>query len=809
MTIVGTLGDGSYFRFDWNPATNRYESTLNRTATLVPTSANYEEWVMMINGRVDRFKRHAISFGRIVRYLLMSSQSLDGATNHFVYHPGSITLDKITDEHGRILQVEWTSYAIASITGPEGSVKYSYDWRGVVPENEIPYTRRLLAVEYFDAAGTSIGRRQYHYEDESNRYFFTGITDENGKRFSTYTYDGTGRTLSSEHAQGANRFTFAYPDDSTRLVTDPAGAQSTIGIRYVSGGGVTSGSSQPAGAGCGASASQITHDGVGAINSKTDFNGIKACFVNNQRGLETRRIEGLSAAASCPAAEEAALTDAGIREYRTKWHPDYPLQTAVAEPKRITTYLYNGQPDSTGTIVACGANVAITPDKPLPLLCRKSVQPTTDADGRAGFAGRALGSARVWNYLYESDGKLLKQTGPADARGRAQSETRLYYKDTNATHTAGDLASVTNSVGEMTAYLEYSPSGLPTKLRLPNQLTVTLGYGPRQRLLSVELNDNRGAIERTNYEYDDAGNLTRSTSPDGSAITYGYDDAHRLTQISDNAGNRVQLTLDAAGNAVVQEIYGKAGDLVFRLKRSYDVLNRLQQEQTSLDAVGSGFEYDPNGNLTKVIDELGRATGLKYDAFNRVVRETRSSPSGAINQSVGFAYDHQDELLSVTDPRGLETKYTLDSFGALTSLKSPDTGITTIALDRAGNLQTIRDARGVVMPFEYDAPGRITRHGNSRYQYGVPGTSSTGKLTTMTDDSGQTAFGYDGFGRLMTSTRIGTAALGSRRFGFAYEYGTTGSSTGHVQSITYPSGNRVDITYGTDGRPAGLSFGRP
>lgn len=811
LNILGTVGDTSHFSFFWNADKAVYESTLDKTATLVPLTANYDEWLMVKSGRADRFKKLvSVHDNRIVRYRLISSQDINGGIQHYSYHPHNLSLSTIADEHGRLLTVDWGPYAVSSISGAEGSVKYSYDWQGLFSDHEIPYTRRLLAVEFFDPSGVSVGRRQYHYEDKFNRYFLTGITDENGKRFSTYAYDSAGRTLSSEHADGSYRFTFAYPDDNTRVVTDPSGARRTIGIRRFGGVGVSTGSSQPGGSGCSAAVSGITHDGNGNIESQTDFNGVKTCFVHDSaRGLETRRVSGLARADFCPPSDDAAIAAPNIRQIRTRWHPMFALHTAVAEPKRITTYLYHGQRDAKGALADCGVSVTLANGEPLPRLCKKYIQPTTDLDGKAGFSARSVGPARVWTYAYDTDGKLVTQTGPSDGYGHAEKETRVYYEDTGASHTAGDLATVSNAAGETTHYLEYSLNGLPTKVRLPNGLTATLRYGPRQHLLSMELEDGNGVVERSNYEYDSVGNLVRITSPDGSAINYGYDDAHRLTHLFDDAGNRIQFTLDSAGNAVLQEVFDKSGELRQRLTRSYDVLNRLQREQTALDNTGTRFEYDPNGNLTKVIDELGRTTALKYDAFNRIVHATKSSPATATTNSVAYSYDHQDELLSVKDPRGLVTKYTVDGFGDLTSVKSPDTGTTLNTLDSAGRLQTVTDARGSLLRFEYDAAGRITRYANNRYEYGATGTTAAGKLVKMNDDSGRTTFGYDGFGRLVTTTQLVAAGTNPQLFNLSYTYGSKGAGTGHVTSITYPSGNRVDITYGSDGRPYSLSLDAP
>lgn len=50
LTLLGTAGDASQFSFYWNATKAVYESTFDRTATLVPLSANYDEWLMVKNG---------------------------------------------------------------------------------------------------------------------------------------------------------------------------------------------------------------------------------------------------------------------------------------------------------------------------------------------------------------------------------------------------------------------------------------------------------------------------------------------------------------------------------------------------------------------------------------------------------------------------------------------------------------------------------------------------------------------------------------------------------------------------------------
>jgi RHS repeat-associated protein len=154
----------------------------------------------------------------------------------------------------------------------------------------------------------------------------------------------------------------------------------------------------------------------------------------------------------------------------------------------------------------------------------------------------------------------------------------------------------------------------------------------------------------------------------------------------------------------------------------------------------------------------------------------------------------------------------VDGFGQRTALSSPDTGTSSYRFDAAGRLAARTDARGVVTSYGYAPVGRVTRAGVtspsigiSSYQYGAPDTPAAGQLTAMRDDSGHTEFDYDGFGRLIGKTQTVTGAVTST-FAVRYGYGSSGPSTGHLVSMTYPSGIRIDITYDDAGRPASLAL---
>lgn len=66
-----------------------------------------------------------------------------------------------------------------------------------------------------------------------------------------------------------------------------------------------------------------------------------------------------------------------------------------------------------------------------------------------------------------------------------------------------------------------------------------------------------------------------------------------------------------------------------------------------------------------------------------------------------------------------------------------------------------------------------------------------------------------GFGRLRAKNQTVGDGAAAKTFALAYTYGSAGTGVGHVTSMTYPSGNRVDIAYGSDGRAVSLPMTAP
>ena len=235
------------------------------------------------------------------------------------------------------------------------------------------------------------------------------------------------------------------------------------------------------------------------------------------------------------------------------------------------------------------------------------------------------------------------------------------------------------------------------------------------------------------------------------------------------------------------------------------------------------YEYDAAGKLTKTIDPNGNVTTKSYDLLKRPRQIIAPQPKP--NQSspvIKTDFDGQDQVLTVTDPRALLTRYTPDGLGNVTTQISPDSGSQTFTQDAAGNITSRTDARGQTTTYTYDALNRLTK---AHYASGIPTVyeydggpnpdpqtpNAVGKLTKISDESGTTTYTYDGFARLRTKTQTlqpgnnlppkvqsSTLTYGS--------YTPASYASGQITSLTYPSGGRLNLLYGQPGRVTGLSW---
>ena len=523
---------------------------------------------------------------------LAAINAADGTSLNFTY-TGSL-LTKAQDQFARSAQFAYETPAnsgfsprIKRITDPNGQfIDFAYDSAGNLQQITWPDT----------------STRQFLYENMNFPWALTGVVDENQARTATYGYDAQGRANDTQAAGGADHYSASWGTPpswqviesydvaadviwrdhywvtpQSTVVTLSNGQSTSLGASNVLGMSRMSSQSQPAGSGCMASTSAQSYDANGNLTQRDDFNGTRTCYANDpSRNLETARVDGLATTQDCASITPANATlPANSRKVSTQWHPDWRLRVRVAEPGKITTSIYNGQPDplSVNAIASCAPSTALLPDgKPIAVLCKQVEQATTDTDGHLGFSAglQSTVANRQTSWTYNQYGQVLTEDGPRTDINDITTYT--YYSDTTTDHTMGDLQSVTNAAGKVTSYSKYNRHGQLLESTDPNGVLTVNTYDLRQRLLSSTVGG-----QTTSYSYDPAGQLKKVTLPDASWIGYDYDDAHRQVAVYDHKGNRTEYQLDNAGNRTGETTKDPNGALKRQLSRSIDALGRVQQ----------------------------------------------------------------------------------------------------------------------------------------------------------------------------------------------------------------------------------------
>lgn len=600
----------------------------------------------------------------------------------------------VQDAFGHSLTFSYTLIAyrlrLTTIADPAGqSIILAYDQLG-----------QLTSVQYPDTK-----TRVYGY---GNNSWLTSLTDEQPSVYSRWTYHSYwGHVLSSEHANGIERYTFDS-SGGTRWVTDPLGVQRTYSVatnwgvnRLLTANSTCNGCSED---------KTRTYDANGNPSTRTDFNNVQSTYAYDlTRNLETSRTE--------------AYGTPNAHTLTTHWHATYRLPTQIDEPGKRTTFTH----DANGNVLT-----------------------KTELD-------TATSESRTWTYTYNSFGQVLTADGP---RTDVSDVTTFTYYSCTTGFQCGQLQTITNAAGHVTTYTTYNGHGQPLTITDPNGVVTTLTYDLRQRLTSRIVGS-----EQTSFEYWPTGLLKKATLPDGSYLEYTYDAAHRLTDINDSEGNRVHYTLNTMGNRTNEELFDPSNAMTQTRSRVFNTLNQLWKEigATGTAAVATTYGFDNNGNQTSIAAPLGRNTANVYDELNRLTQVT--DPAAGITR---YGFNALDQLISVTDPRNKITSYSFNALGDLKGQVSPDTGTTNNTFDSAGNLQTSTDARGKTATYAYDALNRVTSitypDQTIGYVYDT-GSNQKGRLRQINDDSGSTSWTFDPQGRATTRAQNMAGVIKSVAYG--------------------------------------------
>jgi YD repeat-containing protein len=359
---------------------------------------------------------------------LTSIRTRNGYTRTLNYN--GFQLASVTDSYNRTLSFTYASGFLQTVTTPDGlEISYQYN-QAALPSGS---GNRLIKVSYSTVPATS---QTYLYENAVLPWALTGIIDQNGNRYATWTYDASARELSSQHGTGANLVTITY-DDTTgnRTLTGPLGSSDLYKFTYLQGIPKLTEVDRAATATTAAATELFTYDANGYLASQTDWNGNQTTYVNDVHGQPTSINEAVRTAV----ARTTTIT------YDTTF---VHLPDTIATPGLTTGFTY----DASGN----------------PLTTTLTDTTTTTVPYSTN------GQTRTWTNTW-ANFLLASTKGP---------RTDVAELTTFTYDASGALTAITNALGQTTSITAHTGGGSPLTIVDPNGVTTNLSYDARQRLLT-------------------------------------------------------------------------------------------------------------------------------------------------------------------------------------------------------------------------------------------------------------------------------------------------------------------------------------
>jgi RHS repeat-associated protein len=374
--------------------------------------------------------------------------------------------------------------------------------------------------------------------------------------------------------------------------------------------------------------------------------------------------------------------------------------------------------------------------------------------------------SRTITYTYDNGDRLTKVDYSAAATTDVAYE---YDKDDNVTEMKDGtgtskykydeidrLTEVENGAKQVVKY-EYNLANEQTKATYPNGKSITRVYDKAGRLEKIT----DWLSGETKFAYNRDSELKTTTFPSGSTHKdeYEYNNAGELTKITMKRGSETLASLTYARDKLgqVESVTQTGLPGGEKTEYVYDKKDRLTK------AGATAYGYDAADNPTK----LGEAT-LKYDKASQLEE----------GGGVKYSFDKLGERTKATPEEGPATTYGYDQAGNLISVERPEEGEVeaiedTYAYDGNGlrASQTISEAKANLA---WDPSGGLPlllNDGTNSYIYGPDGAP----FAQINSEEKVTYLHHDHLG----STRLLTNSTGEAKGTYTYSaYGTVSGQTG-------------------------------
>lgn len=287
---------------------------------------------------------------------------------------------------------------------------------------------------------------------------------------------------------------------------------------------------------------------------------------------------------------------------------------------------------------------------------------------------------------------LWNPTASATPVATEPKTTFTYYTSSDIWQWQDRVRNVIDPRGQTTIYeydrgsdgVQCAGRGLVTRIINPDWTFKTFGYDTFGNKIWEE-NELR---QRMSYAYDDYNRLLSVTNPYGQATSLTYTPTNgNWSASSYTHTTNSPRTITTPTGIVTANVY----DANFR-KTSTISANGTPQAATTW------FEYDAEGNQTKVIDPRNFGITTVYDN-----RDRKTSSSNPLMQVTRWGYDAVGNVLTLTQPDNTQQIKTYDAMNRVLTDKDALGRVTTFTYNGSGTRASVRDANLHTTGFTYDA----------------------------------------------------------------------------------------------------------
>lgn len=635
---------------------------------------------------------------------------------------GSGRLESVSDRNGNKTTLSYNkSGQLEKVIDPAGrAITLTYNGEGLIEKAEDPmghlvkYTYESKNLKTVTLPGEASPRWQFKC-DASHR--ITSVTDGRGGK-TTNEYDGSSRVKSQTDPAGRT-LAFEYAPFHTKITNKVTG--SVTDQRFTSNNepfSITRGYGTAA-----ASTETFSYDSGGRLISAADGNGHTTTYGYNGQGDRTSE------------------KDAEGDEIKWSFNAAHEL-VSMTTPRGETTTI---ERDAKGNVEEVS--------RPGPEETTQTTSFEHEENGQLESVTDPL--ERTWTYDYDVYGNSTSETDPL-----GNTQTLGYDKDSRLTSIVTPRGAEGAEATEFTTMIERDPLGHPLKAidplghsveyaydgngnleakADPNGHTTKYAYNADNEPIKVEKAN--GAVLKT--EYDGEGNVISQTDANERTTTYVRNALGRPSEVIDPLGRKTLEEFDAAGNlkALVDSAERETS-------YAYDKADRLVGiDYSDPGTPDAEFEYDPDGNVTKMVDGTGESS-FAYDQLGRL-----AEAEDGHGDFIGYGYDLAEELTGIAYPNGKDVSRTFDEAGRLESVTDWLGGTTTFAYDPNANLEAI------ALP--------LTSGNTDEYAYDNADRMSAAKFTSGPETLASLSYPRDKAGQIEEE---GSAGLpGSESISYGYD----------------------------------------